>query len=180
MSRFNSPAILADTPLDGSLADRQIATSFFSGPHRVAITVSVGLPFRSRFSLIYQNSSPAPYTYVVQPGHGNSGDVNADGINAGGAEFVAGGQDIVYVPHDVRPGGDISLVTLDDATRAFVPAPASEHASLEKFVSNEQCLNRERGWIMARNSCRDPWYGELDVRVAVDMPTVRGNRFRSR
>ena len=31
LSRFNSPAILADTPLDGSLADRQITTSFFSG-----------------------------------------------------------------------------------------------------------------------------------------------------
>ena len=27
---------------------------------------------------------------------------------------------------------------------------------------------------MARNSCRDPWYGELDARLAVDMPTLRG------
>ena len=110
---FMSGNNLRVTPLDGSLADRAVSTSFFSVPHRVSITASVGLPLRSRLSLIYQGSSHAPYTYVVAPGIGNYGDVNADGINQLG---FTGAQDIVYVPRDVTPGGDISLVTWDDAT----------------------------------------------------------------
>ena len=159
------------TPLDGSLADRAVSTSFFSVPHRVSITASVGLPLRSRFSFIYQGSSQAPYTYMVNPGGDNSGDVNADGINRLG---FRGAQDIIFVPRDVRPGGDISLVERDDATGAFVPASASEYAKLDQFITDEQCLDRQRGRIMARNSCRDPWYGEVDARLAVDLPTVRG------
>ena len=78
------------------------------------------------------------------------------------------------MPRDVTPGGDISLVTVDDATGAFGPAPASEYAALDKFLTNEQCLERQRGRIMARNSCRNAWYGELGARLAVDMPTSRG------
>jgi hypothetical protein len=155
----NSPAIMGNTPLDSSLDHRHFGTSFFSVPHRVAITASVGLPFRSRFSLIYQGSSQGPYTYVVQPG-GNNGDVNADGTNIGGSEFGAGNEDILYVPRDVRPGGDIRLVTWNEAAQVRA-APASEYAELDKFISNEQCLDRQRGRIMARNSCRNAWYGHL-------------------
>jgi hypothetical protein len=170
--------MLADTPLDGSLADRRLGTSFFSVPHRVAITTSVGLPFRSRFSLTYQGGSQGPTTYVVGPGTGNTGipnngDVNADGINSGGSEFGVAGQDVIYVPRDVRPGGDISLVT-QDATEAFVPAAASEYAKLDQFITSEQCLNRQRGRLMARNSCGNSWYGQLDARLAVNLPAGRG------
>ncbi len=162
---------LRATPLDGSIADRSVSTSFFDVPHQVSITASIGLPLRSRLSFIYVGSSQAPYTYVVTPGAGNSGDVNSDGMNQLG---FGGDQDIVYVPRDVTPGGDISLVTVDDATGAFGPAPASEYAALDNFLTNEQCLERQRGRIMARNSCRNAWYGELGARLAVDVPTSRG------
>ena len=165
VTKFMSGNILRDTPLDGSLEDRAVGTSFFSVPHRVSITGSVTLPLRSRFSLTYQGSSQAPYTYIV------NGDVNADGVNQLG---FSGGQDVLYVPRDVRPGGDINLVTWDDATKAFVPAPASEYAELDKFISNEECLDHQRGRIMARNSCRNAWFGQLDARLAVDLPTFRG------
>ncbi|HUL71370.1 MAG TPA: carboxypeptidase regulatory-like domain-containing protein [Gemmatimonadales bacterium] len=175
---FGSGLNLAYTPLDGSLADRQLRTSVFNVPHRVAITASVGLPFRSRLSLTYQGSSQGPYSYVVGSGSGNSGipnfgDVNADGINSlsnGGID----GQDLIYVPRDVRPGGDISLFTLDSATGTFVPASASEYAKLDRYITNEQCLNRQRGQIMARNSCRNPWNSLLNAQLAMNIPTLRG------
>ena len=173
-SRFNSPAMLADTPLDGSLADRNFAASFFSASHRVSMTASIALPYRSRLSFIYMGSTQPPYTYVIQPGGGNHGDVNADGINVAGGEFGVAAQDIIYVPRDVRPGGDISLVKLDTLTGTFLPAPASDYDSLNKFITSEYCLDRQRGRIMARNSCSDPWYGQLDARLAVDLPTFRG------
>lgn len=177
---FMSGNNLRVTPLDGSLADRAVTTSFFSVPHRVSIVASVGLPLRSRLSFIYQGSSQAPYTYVVSPGSDNSdianfGDVNGDGINQLG--WATGAQDIVYVPRDVRPGGDISLVT-QDSTGALFPAPASTYASLDQFITSQQCLNQQRGRIMARNSCRSPWRGSLDARLAVDLPTARGQSFQ--
>ena len=167
LSRFNSPSILSDTPLEGTVADRRVTTSLYNVPQRVSIMASVGLPLGARFSLIYEGSSQSPYTFVV------SGDVNADGINAGGEEYGLSGQDIAYIPRDVRPGGDIELVSLD-ASGALVPANAAEYKKLDAYISGIPCLNRQRGQILARNSCSDPWFSQINARFAVHLPAVRG------
>jgi hypothetical protein len=170
-------ANLAHTPLDGSINDRRMGISFFDVPHRVFVAASVGLPLRSRLALIYEGGSQGPYTYVVSAGDANTGDVNADGINAFGAA-VAGiaGNDIVYVPKDVRPGGDISLVVRDETTGQFVPAPASVYTQLNDYITAERCLDRQRGRIMERNSCRNPWIGIVNAQLAkaLPIPTIRG------
>ena len=180
LSRFNSPAILADTPLDGSLADRRIATSFFSALHRVTITTSVGLPLRSRFSLTYQGSSPEPYTYVVQTLLGKSGDVNADGINVGGAEFGVAGQDIVYVPRDVRPGGDISLVERTTrqglSSRRRLPSMPSWPSSSP--TSSASTASGGGSWL--GTAAGTPGTANWMPESRWTCPRFEGNQFRSR
>lgn len=136
------------TPIDGTLDDRRLRTSFFERPHRVLLNATVRLPYRMRLSLLYAGASGTPFTYVI------NGDANADGIGTGPQK-----NDIVYVPRDSL---DISLV-----------APA-DWAQLDAFVGAEPCLNEQRGRILERNSCRNPWFGTLSARLTKTFPTVGG------
>ena len=101
--------------------------------------------------MIYQGLSGAPYTYVVD------GDVNGDGF---GGPFGGEPNDVVYVPRDA---GDISL----EDPRAFT--------ELDEFIRKEKCLQRQRGRIMARNSCRNGWLNILNARLSNIIPTVAGH-----
>lgn len=141
-------ANLGVTPLDGTLNDRRLRTSYFEISHRVEVVGTVGLPYRVRLSLSYAGASGTPFTYVI------SGDANADGI--GSSLFL---NDIVYVPRDSL---DVALATAADWVR------------LDRFIASEQCLQRQRGRILERNSCRNPWFGTLNARVTKAFPTVAG------
>jgi hypothetical protein len=123
------------TSLDGTLADRNLATSGFEVPHKISISGTVDIPFGVALSLIYTGRSGLPYAYTA------NGDANADGFS---------GNDLMYVPADA---GDISLAT------------AADYATLNEFIASEKCLREQRGRIMARNSCRNPWVGFLDMRL---------------
>jgi Carboxypeptidase regulatory-like domain/TonB dependent receptor len=144
-------ANLETTPLDGTLDDRQTRTSFFEIPHRVELSAGVRLPLRVRLSLLYEGASGTAYSYTVR------GDANADGI---GSSTMT--NDLAYVPRDSL---DIALAT------------PSEWASLDQFIQNEPCLRRQRGRILQRNSCRNPWFGTLSARVTKVFPTFSKHSF---
>ena len=142
-------ANLANTSLEGTLEDRPLRPSYFEIPHRVQVSATVRLPFQAWLSLLYAGASGTPYTYIV------SGDANADGI--GGA---AGQQnDLVYVPRDSL---DISL------------ADPAAWGSLDTQIEAEPCLREHRGRILERNSCRNPWFGTLNARLAKPFRTRVG------
>ncbi|MGE0442690.1 MAG: TonB-dependent receptor [Gemmatimonadales bacterium] len=134
------------TALDGTLADRNLAVSGFDVPHTIKITGSVNLPLDIGASLIYTGRSGFPYAYTY------NGDANADGIS---------GNDLMFVP---ASASDISL---------SVPA---DFATLDQFIESEPCLRDQRGQIMDRNSCRNPWVGFLDARLAKYITVPGGNR----
>ena len=134
------------TSLDGTLADRNLSRSGFDIPHKLSISGSANLPFGLVASVVYSGRSGFPYAYVA------NGDANADGIT---------GNDLMYVPKD---GGDISLAT-----------PA-DYATLDQFIGSEPCLRDQRGKVMARNSCRNPWVGFLDARFGKQITIPGGSR----
>ena len=150
MSLVNFPARanLEHTPLDGTLEDRRTRTSLFEVTHRALLSVTLRLPYRVRASLLYAGASGTPYTYVID------GDANADGIGRGPLK-----NDIVYVPRDSI---DIALA-----------APA-EWAELDAFIRTEPCLREQRGRILERNSCHNPWFGVLNGRLAKEFSTIAG------
>ena len=145
---FQARPNLQNTPLDGTLDDRRLGTSAFEISHRVELSALVRLPYRMQISLLYAGASGTPFTYVVQ------GDANADGIGSGGML-----NDIAYVPRDSL---DITL------------ANPADWGTLDRFIESEPCLRRQRGRIATRNSCRNPWFGTLNVRVAKAFPTLSG------
>jgi carboxypeptidase family protein/TonB-dependent receptor-like protein len=150
---------LAHTPVDGTLADRRRGNSVFESPHRVVAAGSVDLPLGARLGLFYTGATQSPYTYVVD------GDVNADGLNSAGNQTGIAGNDVVYVPRDVRPGGDVSLV-VEDETGTLVDAPDSVYAALDQFIQQQGCLRAQRGQLLRRNSCRNGWLSQVNVRLS--------------
>ncbi len=145
---FQARPNLQNTPLDGTLEDRRLRTSLFEIPERVELSAAVRLPYRVRLSLLYAGASGTPYTYTI------TGDANADGIGTGTML-----NDIVYVPRD---SFDIAL------------ANPADWGTFDRFIESEPCLRQQRGRILERNSCRNPWFGTLNARLTKAFPTVAG------
>jgi hypothetical protein len=151
MSLVNFPARanFSNTPVDGSLDDRELRPSFFETPHKASFAATLNLPRRTQLAVLYLGASQPPFTYVV------NGDANADGIGGSGSLK----NDIVYVP---RNAGDISLLR------------PSDYARLDAFVEQQRCLREQRGRIMARGSCRNGWLGVLNARLTQVVSVPRG------
>jgi Carboxypeptidase regulatory-like domain len=142
---------LGSTPVDGTLENRNLRTSFWDTPHKVTVVGTFDLPLQVRLSLIYTGSSGHPYTYVVR------GDANADGVGDSNDYRL---NDAIYVPRDAN---DITLAT-----------PA-DFGTLEQYIVAESCVNRQRGRILERNSCRDPWVNFTSARLAKVFPLFQGH-----
>ncbi len=130
--------------LDGTVASPNLRTSFFDRPHKVTMSGTVDAPFDSRFSLTYNGLSGTPFTYVV------NGDINADGFS---------GNDAVYVPRNATEISGLS---------------AAQFTTLDAFINGEGCLKNNRGRILPRNACRNPWQNFFNARISKVVPTLGG------
>ncbi|MGH7553796.1 MAG: hypothetical protein ACREMQ_12290, partial [Longimicrobiales bacterium] len=112
-------------------------------PHRAVAALTYTAPWQrapTLFSLYYVGESGSPFTYLARP-VGRSGDLNADGSNA---------NDPIYVPRDVSSTDEIRFSGDSAAVNA-------QQAEFERFIDGSPCLREQRGRILERNSCREPW-----------------------
>ncbi len=133
------------TTLDGTIENRNLRTSVFDIPHKISLTGVFSLPAEVTLAATYVGQSGSPFTYVTQS------DVNGDGL---------GGNDPVYVPRD---SADITLNT-----------PATEWSRLNSYIQNEPCLEKSRGSLLQRNTCRNPFIHIMNMRITKGLPSVRG------
>jgi Carboxypeptidase regulatory-like domain len=151
-----------DQNLDAAIAagrsGRRLSPSAWSVPHRVTVLVAADLPFQLALALFYEGRSGTPFTYTV------AGDANADGY----------GNDAVYVPAIASSGGEVRLV-VPDGQDVTAPAPDSVYAALDGFIRSQGCLRRQRGRLLARNSCRNPWRHAANAQLSRVLP-VGGDR----
>jgi hypothetical protein len=96
-------------------------------------------------------------TYLASAGRGR-GDLNADGTNA---------NDPIYVP---RNASDTSEILFGGTPAAI----AEQQTAFERLVEGTRCLRRQRGRIMARNSCRAPFVHVTNASIRQSVPLVRG------
>src|SRR5689334_21614205 len=47
-------------------------------------------------------------------------------------------------------------------------------ATLDNYINNEPCLRNNRGHILPRNSCRNPWQNIVSARVSKVFNTLHG------
>jgi hypothetical protein len=159
--------------LSGDQYSQNLDRSRFELPHRVVAYGTFTLSTRTDVSLIYLGRSGSNYDYVYG-GSGGLGDLNADG---------AQGNDLVYVPSDIASPAEIRFSGIspipgaDNSPAAQAQRVADQRTALERFITSTDCLNRQRGRIMTRNSCRSPWTNTVNVSVRQSLPAIRGQSF---
>lgn len=159
--------------ISGDQYAQRLDRSRFELPHRIVAFGTFSLSTRTDASIIYLGRSGSSYDYVYG-GSGGAGDLNADG---------AQGNDLIYVPADVAKESELRLSGVspipgaDNSTAAQAARIAAQRSALDRFIASTECLARQRGRIMTRNSCRSPWTNTVNVSVRQALPAIRGQSF---
>ncbi|MFL5620737.1 MAG: carboxypeptidase regulatory-like domain-containing protein [Gemmatimonadaceae bacterium] len=158
-SRVNiaGQAIWADArDVSGRHDDMTLGISLNDLPHRVVGTVTYTAPWRrwtTDVTLFYVGESGGPFTFRAR-GVGGRGDLNVDGSNA---------NDPIYVPRsgldtaEIRFSGRSDSVGADNSVNAQATRVRVQQDAFEGLIERTSCLRRQRGRILERNGCREPW-----------------------
>jgi hypothetical protein len=138
-------------------------------PHRLVLAGTYRAPWdrwATEFSFTYVGESGSPFTYLSW-GLARRGDLNADGSNA---------NDPIYVPRDAFDPDEIvfsgrsNAPGADNSPEAQADRVDRQQAAFERFVERTECLREERGRILERNSCREPWSHTTIASVRQSIP----------
>lgn len=138
-------------------------------PHRVIAAGSWAAPWRrapTTLSFYYVGESGRPFTYVAYGTRG-LGDLNADGSST---------NDPVYVPRDAMDATELQVSGVSDSAGADnslatqATRERAERTALEAFIARTSCLRRQRGRILERNSCREPWSNTTNASLRQAIP----------
>jgi hypothetical protein len=147
----------------GDQNDLTLAHSAFETPHRIVGTASYTFPSRTSVSAIYTGQTGLNFAYV------SSTDLNGDNQSL---------NDPVYIP--TGPNDPKSPVFQTLTTGGVTYTPAEQATAFDSYISRTDCLNKQRGHIMERNSCRTPWTNEFDVSIEQALPTLNGQNISVR
>jgi hypothetical protein len=140
------------------LEDRSLTRGKEDMPHRIIATGTWRLKTLTDFSFVYIGNSGAPFDYVYGAGTtSGSGDANADGQSQ---------NDLVYVPRDAHDPNEILFTGFNAAVGSPNQLEAAAQAdAFDKYIDRVPCLKKNRGKLMSRNACRNPWQNDIDVSV---------------
>lgn len=145
----------------GLESEPELGTSAFERRHNVKAFATYTAPWKSYptdISVNYQGTSGIAITYTA------NGDLNGDGVVS---------NDPIYVP---RNAADVREARIGTGTgNAFVLDPTAA-VRFDNFISDQKCLDRQRGQIMERNSCRGPWQNLYNASVRQSLPEIAGQR----
>lgn len=139
-----------------------LGRSNFDVPHRLALNLfyRIGLlgKYTTTLGIFYTANSGRPYSFTY------IGDYNGDGLTY---------NDLVYIPRpedkDTRivvvPPGGVDLRTADQIWQ-----------QLMDFIAANDVLRRYQGQVLPRNSMREPWIHQLDVRLVQELPSFGNTR----
>jgi outer membrane receptor protein involved in Fe transport len=145
----------------GLQTDMTPGTSAFERPNRVMFFGTYTLPWKTTdFSWYYEAMSGFAMYYTV-----SNADLNGDGITT---------NDAIYVPTGLTdPKG---WQFKDRGTGASLVTAAAQANAFDAFITANPCLNKQRGQIMAKQSCNTPWQDRADVSIQQRFPGFMGQR----
>ena len=135
--------------------DNQFGPSEWSRTHTIVVSPRFYLPWGFQVSGIVRLFSGTPYTPKY------NFDINGDGQ----------ANDRVYVPTAAQVT-DTSFLRFVGATDEDREA---QQTLLENLIRSNECLSEQRGRVVDRNSCRNPWQHIVDARLSKQFQ-VRGGQ----
>jgi hypothetical protein len=131
----------------------QYSRANYARTHSIVISPSVNLPYGILLSGIYRGFSGLPWT----PSYGS--DINGDGV----------ANDRLYVPTETEVQ---SYQFIQNAAQGL--DAATQRTQFNQAIQDNACLAANRGKVITRNACENPWQNVLDARIAKRFETVRG------
>lgn len=135
-------------------ADRQavdVATAEYESRHNITFALNVRErifgDYDTSFGFVFVARSGRPYSIVFD--NAPSAVLN----DSASGDFNS----LIYVPTGVNDPN----VVISNPTFA---------TALDNFISSKSCLNEFRGQTVPRNTCRNPWYKDLDLRFSQELP----------
>ena len=129
--------------------DMSLGHSVFEQTHRLVFAGSYTFPTTGTdLSMVYVGESGQRFHFTY--GGSLNGDLNGDGV----------GNDLIYVPKDVRDSNEIIFVPNGGASIA------KQQDAFQAFINAHQCLKHQVGTIMERNSCQEPFHHTINFTVA--------------
>jgi outer membrane receptor protein involved in Fe transport len=145
----------------GLQTDQTLGTSAFERPNRIMFFGTYTLPWKTTdFSWYYEAMSGFAMYYTV-----SNADLNGDGITTNDAIYVPTGLTDPKGWQFANRGSGASLVTA-----------AAQASAFDAFITANPCLNKQRGRIMAKQSCTTPWQDRADVSIQQRFPGWAGQR----
>jgi hypothetical protein len=157
--RVNNRGIVnwSSRALSGRHDDLSAGVSLNDVPHRIVVAGTWRAPWSrwtTEVSVLYVGESGSPFTYLTFGTRAGLGDLNADGSSA---------NDPIYVPRNASDPTEIGFTgrssdpLADSSSAAQASRVAAQQVAFDQFIDASPCLNRQRGRILERNSCREPW-----------------------
>lgn len=147
-------------PVTGRQDELVLATSDFDQPFRMRLSGTLHSPWRklpTELSFFYIGGSGVAYTYVGGGTQGR-GDLNADG---------AAGNDPIYIPRNAFDTAEIRFAGSDAEVEG-------QQVAFDRFVNGADCLQKQRGRMMSRNSCRSPSMNLTNLAIRQALPAPGG------
>ena len=130
----------------GDQSDKTATRSTFEQTHRFVGQLMYTLPTKTDVNVVWFGETGSPYTYIA------SSDLNGDNITQ---------NDPVFVPNNAL---DPAQMTFTTATFGGVSyTPAQQAAAFESFIRSDECLSANRGRLLERNSCTNPFQNTVNV-----------------
>ena len=129
----------------------QYGPAAYNRRHSIVVSPIVRLPYAIALSGIFRRYSGLPWT----PRY--NGDVNGDGVS----------NDRLYVPSDAEVA----------SYQFFGADSAAQRTAFVAKINGTSCLNDNRGRVVGRNSCRNPWQSIFDARLSKAVTTFRDQQF---
>lgn len=143
--------------------DRQnsaVATSEYESRHNITFAMNfkeeIFSDYATQFGFVFVARSGRPFSYTF-----DNGGVFND--NASGVDNA-----LLYVPTGPT---DPNVVYADNVVSGVVTQTAAQaRDGLDAYINGDKCLSGNRGRSIARNSCRNPWSYDVDLRISQELP----------
>lgn len=160
--------------VSGDIRAQNLSRSKYDQPHRIVASGSVHFKTYTDIALIYTGNSGAPFDFTYGNAGASSsgplGDINGDGQTS---------NDLMYIPKSATDQNEILFQNYNSTNATLKAASDASAAAFEKFIADNDCLNSQRGQIMERNSCRNPWNNRVDVSISQSLGKLGGRAFKN-
>jgi len=142
--------------------DRQnnaVATSEYESRHNITWAMNFREEFFSdlatQLGFVFVARSGRPYSVTFDNG-------NVFNDSASGNDNA-----LLYVPTGLT---DPNVVYVDSVVGGKTQTGAEAAAGLDSYINANKCIAKYRGQSIPRNSCRNDWFFDLDMRLSQELP----------